>query len=171
MTFRVTMATFMGNKPGWNIPEFPVNSPHEHANWGVWLRVGVFSIACGRGRWRGERCKTCVCHAGSFLALTSVSTTWGWWDIYRACGVGGVRLEGGQAPWLLHPARMCRNFCIFNMWCVWGGAYEHPNIFLADFLSAAFSKLCIRFILSWMKRSFQYKRRLVLTNLSFRHKH
>lgn len=25
----------------------------------------------------GDQFKTCVCHTGSFLALTSVSTTWG----------------------------------------------------------------------------------------------
>lgn len=81
---------------------------------------GLHYCLWGVGRWvRWGNSVTCVCHAGSFLALTSFSTTWGWWDIYRACGADGVRPEGGQAPWLLPLTRMCGTLCIFNMQCVW----------------------------------------------------
>ena len=54
-------------------------------------RMGVCSVE----GW--EQCKTCVRHAGSFLALTSVSATWGWWDIYRAAGRGGGVEAWGRA--------------------------------------------------------------------------
>lgn len=95
---RATMATFMGNMPGKIFPNIPlILLLWIWINWGVWwLRLEVFTM------WKGERgptvnggdqFKTCVRHAGSFLALTSVSTPWDWWGIYRACGVGEEKLK------------------------------------------------------------------------------
>lgn len=37
------------------------------------------------------------------------------------CGAGGVRPEGGQAPCLLHPTRMCGGTSVFLTCDVFGG--------------------------------------------------
>ena len=77
-------------------------------------------------------------------------------------GIFTERVWGGWSEargWTGAPAPASRTHVqelhVFLTCDVFGGAYDRPNIFLADFLSAAFTKLCIRFILSWMKRSFQ----------------
>lgn len=76
-------------------------------------------------------------------------------------GDDGIFTEHVERTESLRFARMCRTFFIFNMRCVRGKQRESPNIFLTDFLSATFSILCIWFILSWMKRSFHRRSRLL----------
>ena len=102
------------------------------------------------------------------------------WLVSPPPGDDGIFTERvGRMEWDQRAARRpgscishaCARTSVFLTYDVFGGAHERPNIFLTDFLSAAFFKLCIWFIPSWMKRSFQCECMRVMTNLSFRQKH
>lgn len=173
MTHRVTIATFIRHTSGWNLPKFPLNSPpisiptKDCDDWGWGSAVLLVEEGGGGGgaRW-GNSVRHVSVMSGSFLALTSVSTTWGWWDIYRACGADGVRLEGGQTS----HTRMCRNFCIFNMRCVWGSVW--PSKYFPSWFSVSSFLQIVHQIHSVMdEKVLSVQRGQFLTNPSFRHKH
>ncbi len=142
-TCRVIMATFMGSNPGWNITEFPFSSPLMDLYHVRSLMTEDGGLVCCLWRKEVEKCKTCVCHAGSFLALTRVSTTWGWWDIYRACGVwGGVRPAGGPAC-ILHA---CAGTSVFLACDVLRGSIRMSKYFPSWFSVSSFLEIVHRIL-------------------------
>ncbi len=85
-------------------------------------------------------------------------------------GRSRVRLKGGQAPWLLRLTRMCRYFCIFKMWCVWGSVW--PSKYFPSWFSVSSFLRTVHQIHSVTdEKVLSVQPRQVLTNLSFRHKH
>lgn len=116
-----------------------------------------------RGRWGGEQ----GVRWGNSVRRVSVMLAVSWrWLVSPPPGDDGIFTERvGRMEWDQRvarrpgscPSHACAGPSVFLTCDVFGGAYERPNIFLTDFLSAAFSKLCIWFILSWLKRSFQCK--------------
>ena len=80
-------------------------------------------------RWQFPGVDLCLHHPGMMGYLQSV---WGGWRVIR--GWPGTQF-------LLHAC--AGTLSVFLTCDVFGEEYGRPNIFLTDFLSAAFSKLCI----------------------------
>ena len=138
--------------------------------WGAYRMRIVYSLWVRWVRW------------GKSVSHVSVMLTVSWcWLVSPPPGNDEIFTECvGRMEWDQRVARRpgsyishaCAGPSVFLTCDVFGGVYESPNIFLTDFLSAAFSKLCVWFILSWMKRSFHCEHRHIeKAKMSFRQKH